>query len=1110
MDITFYNAKIVIHMFIKNVINLNDIDYQLLKNCSNWFCIKCVKDIFPFSRETDNELNLMFSNDKILDLNELPSALNLFPSFENNKLYKKFNDYFTSQALGSFAIDDDDDQSPNPINCKYLNINDFCSSKFSDDTSLSVFHMNISSLNAHFDELTAVLDLLNFNFSFIGLTETRIKKSINITTPLAINGYSFEHTPTESSCGGALLYISTKLNYKPRNDLLIYKPLHLESIFIEVIFPKKSNLIVGCIYRHPCMSIDEFNDIISPVLHRMSTENKTIILLGDFNIDLIKCSTDESSSEFLNLVSSYNLLPYITLPTRITDRSQTLIDDIFSNSMSTNIISGNLTTSISDHLPQFFVYPNFNKNYIPRKHNIYRRFTKNYDKVSFFNDFQNTDWNNIVNDNNDITNDSFDSFFINFNKLLDKHIPLKKLSNKGFKRKFKPWITNGILKSLKKRSDLHSRYLRAKDIHNKQLLFDRFKIYRNMLVTLIRKSKQNYFSRYFSDNIKSLRQTWKGIKNILQLKNNTGSLPTCIFDKGISVTDPTQIANVFNSYFSTIGKTLQSKIHSSHINFTRYLKNPNIHSLFISPTDEIEISNLISTLKKGKASGPNSIPTFILKDFNREISIILANLFNLSFSNGVFPDILKTSSVLPLFKKDSKLSCVNYRPISLISNISKLLEKLMYSRLYSFLNVYNCLTDLQFGFRAKHSTSHALINITEMIREALDTDHFACGVFIDLQKALDTVDHDILIAKLEYYGARGISKNWFSSYLQNRKQFVSINGFKSSVNSIQFGVPQGSVLGPLLFLIYINDLKLSVKNSIVHHFADDTNLLYINKSIRVLCKKINYDLKGITHWLNANRISLNVNKTEFIIFRKSNKLANFEYKIKLNGKRLYPSTTIKYLGVLIDEHLSWKPHTDELVKKLNRSNNMLSKIRHYVNSSTIRSLYFALFSSHISYCCQIWGQNGNRYLNRILSLQRSALRIINFMPFRSDVSFIFRHSKIPMFTNLVRVSNLLFVFDSLSFSLPISISNFFSYSRDTHTHYTRHSKNCKLILPKFKSMKYGKNAIKYQCIAEWNKSITEINSIFQTKYANSHYYKNVFDLNRNQFKRLIQRFIYFS
>ena len=511
-----------------------------------------------------------------------------------------------------------------------------------------------------------------------------------------------------------------------------------------------------------------------------------------------------------------------------------------------------------------------------------------------------------------------------------------------------------------------------------------------------------------------------------------------------------------------------------------------------------------SNLKTRKASGPNSIPTVILKQFNNEISGIISNLFNLSFSTGVFPDILKTSSVLPLFKKGSKLSCGNYRPISLLSNISKLLEKLMYSRLYSFLKIYNCLNELQFGFQANHSTTHALLSITEKIRNALDTDHFACGVFIDLRKAFDTVEHKILVKKLEHYGARGIPKHWFTSYLSNRKQFVSINGFKSSLKQISCGVPQGSVLGPLLFLIYINDLSSSVKHSTVYHFADDTNLLCINKSLKSLCKQVNYDLKKLTDWLNGNRISLNTDKTEFVIFRKPRKKINLdEIKIKLNGKRLFPSSHIKYLGVLIDENLSWNFHIHELSKKLNRANSMLSKVRHYVDKLTLRSLYFSIFSSHMSYCCQIWGQTGNCHINKILSLQRSALRIINFLPFRCDVSNYFLELNIISFVNLVKITNLLFVYDSLKNNLPSSVSNYFTLSSSIHSYNTRNVELGKLHVPRFNSTKFGKNSIKYQCITEWNKSLTLMNNTFKNRNINNPNYTSFLDATRSQFKKLL-------
>ena len=293
----------------------------------------------------------------------------------------------------------------------------------------------------------------------------------------------------------------------------------------------------------------------------------------------------------------------------------------------------------------------------------------------------------------------------------------------------------------------------------------------------------------------------------------------------------------------------------------------------------------------------------------------------------------------------------------MLSNIDKILKKLMYKRLYTFLDYNNITYDLQFGFRQQYFTSHALINITENIRKAPDDGNVGCGVFVDLQKAFDTVDYQILLAKLGHYGVCGVSNDWFKSYLSNRNQYVFINGYEFGLAAINCGDPQGSILGLLLFLLYINDLNQAIKFCKVHHFADDTNLLCLNNSIKKLNKLANADLKHLLNWFNANKISLNVKKPEMIIFKSKQKKLEDDLKIKLCGKRLYPTESVKYLCVKFDANLTWQHHVNDLSIKLNRANALLFKMRKYVSLKILRSIYFAIFDSYLSYCCLVWSQN---------------------------------------------------------------------------------------------------------------------------------------------------------
>ena len=302
----------------------------------------------------------------------------------------------------------------------------------------------------------------------------------------------------------------------------------------------------------------------------------------------------------------------------------------------------------------------------------------------------------------------------------------------------------------------------------------------------------------------------------------------------------------------------------------------------------------------------------------------------------------------------------------------------------------------------------------------------------------------------------------------NHKQFVSINGYDSGLAEIKCGVPQGSVLGPLPFLLYINDLNQAIKFCKVHHFADDTNLLYLGKSIKKLNKLVNYDLKNLLYWLNANKISLNVKKTELVVFKSKRKQFDDEIKLKLSHKRLFPTDSVKYLGVKIDGNLSWKSHIDYLSVKLSRANALLFKIRNFVNSSVFRTMYFAIFESHLNYCCLVWSQNCNA-INRLVILQKTALRIINFQPRNTHSSPLFK-SFILKFSDKVTLENTLFVSKSINNLLPSLFNDWFFFSSDQHNYETSCSFLGNLHKPSYKINLYGKNSIIVSAINAWNNS----------------------------------------
>ena len=844
----------------------------------------------------------------------------------------------------------------------------------------------------------------------------------------------------------------------------------MESIFIEIINEKESNDVVGVIYRHPCMNPIEFiDDHLKCIADKLSVENKKVFIAGDFNFDLLNVSAHNETFEFFDTMMSNFLLPVITLPTKINRGNNTLIDNIFTNHLHPDTKSGNLEINLSDgHLPSFMIIPRQNQNHLPKKHNIFTRSSKNFNKDNFITNYNEINWDEVIDINKNDVNFSMENFLSKFNILLDEHMPLKKISQKQFKQKYKPWISNHILSKIHEKNKLLKKYVNCKNHVRKSGLFEQFKVLKNEITQLTRTGKKSYYQKYFSENKGNLQKIWKGIKEIINVKSKNFDYPTCIQVDDINITEPTLISNSFNDYFTSIAdKILAKRKYNGTNSFRDFLSNRLLESFVFDDCTENEIESIISSFDQQKSSGPHSIPTHILHLLKNDICIPLNKIFNLSFSTGKHPDILKISKTIPIYKKGSRLLVSNYRPISLLSNLNKILEKLVHSRVYKFLEDFQCIYSLQFGFRKKHSTNHALTDITETIRQALDNKKFACGVFVDLQKAFDTVNHDILIAKLDHYGIRGLANDWFSSYLKNRSQFVSILGYDSSIKPINHGVPQGSVLGPLLFLMYINDLHFAIKKSKVYHFADDTNLLNISTSPKKMEKDINFDLKILYKWLLANKISLNCDKTEIIFFHKPG-VKTPDLKIKMNGHRIFPSKNLRYLGIYLDETLNGGFHCKTLATKLKRANGMLCKARHYISKDDLKILYYAIFSSHLMYGCQIWGQTINSFNQKIMKLQNRALRIITFSDFQADSNPLYANLNILKLADQVILQNCLFVHDALNKVSPICFFDYFSLTKTIHSLNTKNAKLGCLFVTNSGTVTYGLNSITSKCISNWN------------------------------------------
>ena len=495
-----------------------------------------------------------------------------------------------------------------------------------------------------------------------------------------------------------------------------------------------------------------------------------------------------------------------------------------------------------------------------------------------------------------------------------------------------------------------------------------------------------------------------------------------------------------------------------HYSFGDYMSKPCESSLFMEDCDSDEVMEIINELSSHKAS---DIPILLIKTTSQIISPLLSKLYNKCMAAGTFPKIFKIGKITPIYKKGNRELIENCRPVSTLPIFGKIFEKIIHKRLYSYLVSMNIIPKTQFGFRKGHSTSHALNYSVNVIKESQRHKKHVIGIFIDLSKAFDTLDHQILLNKLENSGIRGTPLSLFESYLSNRHQFTCVDGENSDLEKVKFGVPQGSVLGPLLFLLYVSDMLNCYHGTDCEFvlYADDTNLFVIDIDRESAIKKANIILENIIIYMRSNLLHINLNKCCYIHFdpktrknkdKDSNLSVATESKIRIGNHIINEVSETKFLGVIIDKKLTWMPHIEHIRKKLQSANGIIKIIRYFIPREQFKSIYFSLFESHLTYCISVWGVVSRVHIDKLFRLQKQCIRMLfgdhdMFMNKQTtpspqkklDVNFYCKEHTKPLFkeNNILTIQNLynyhtaFDIFKIIKTRMPISVFEQFNMSR---------------------------------------------------------------------------------
>jgi len=740
-------------------------------------------------------------------------------------------------CIGNFTNSDEDETpyAESSFDFCYMDETAFCS-QYKNNGKFLVMSLNIQCLNSKFNELRQLVsNMLYHNCApdIICLQETWQIPNIEL---LSIPNYFpleclVRHNNVQG--GGVGMYFRETVQYRILKEQSVMFDKVYESIFAEVITSSKKKYLIGSIYRpgnHSNMTqSDQFNQFIELFANSLSdlTEiYERIYLFGDFNIDILKYSVSSQVAEYIDLLFSFGFLQVIAKPTRVTDFSATLIDHVLTNSYCKTYESVALSAHISDHFPILHFLAGPSASSLPKSIE-YRDFSE--DAINKFKDsIQRFNWTHVT--DTECAQTAYNNFSATFSHLYNTYFPvLKKKFNKNF-HKIEPWMTNGLLISRRQKILLGKAHLKNRTVINLQC----FKDYRNVYNKVVRTAKKLYFEKKLASNQANIKKVWQILYSAVNIKRTkTSNIRDLIIDDQL-VSDPLHIANFLNNYFANVASKIVSEIEpTDRPPDSKLPLSANVFSFCNNPVTFSEIKEACDQLQSKTSLDFEGISLYFVKKVICAIATPILHVFRQSLSSGIVPSQFKIAKVVPVFKSGDKTNPDNYRPISLLSSFSKILEKVVSIRLTHFLEKENVLTQFQFGFRTSHSTAHAMVHFLNNISKALNEKKHTIAIFCDLRKAFDTVNHAILLKKLFKMGIRGIELDWFRDYLSNRKQFVFLDGKSSALSDILIG---------------------------------DTTLSASGDDLQQLTDHINTEFQKVCEFFRSNRLSLHPAKTKFMIF----------------------------------------------------------------------------------------------------------------------------------------------------------------------------------------------------------------------------------------------------